>query len=73
MLIPKVDLNKPGVKRLEQVGVFAVIANKNSMTEANRRSAVVNTKDRLLDSIHENYGEALSHTRTLMDRQKENG
>jgi hypothetical protein len=67
MLSPKCDLDKPGVKRLDQVGGFAVIANRTLHDSGkSRRFAVVNTSDRWVDSIHTNYSEALSYTRRLM-------
>lgn len=66
MLSPKLDLDKPGVKRLDQVGVFAVIANKTLHDKGqSRRFAVVNTSEPSVDSIHKNYSEALSYTQTL--------
>jgi len=66
MLSPKCDLNKPGVKRLDQVGGFAVIANKKLHDSGkSQRFAVVNTGEQWVDSIHANYGEALSYTQKL--------
>jgi hypothetical protein len=67
MLSPKCDLDKPGVKRLNQVGAFAVIANKKLHNRGkSRRFAVVNTRAQWVDSVHENYREAISHTQKLM-------
>jgi hypothetical protein len=67
MLSPKCDLDKPGVKRLNEVGGFAVIANKKLYDNGKaRRFAVVNTSEQWVDSIYANYGEALSYTQKLM-------
>ena len=67
MLSPKCDLDKRGVTRLNQVGGFAVIANKQLHERGkSHRFAVVNTNECWVDSIHTNYGEALAYTQTLM-------
>src|SRR5262245_27199437 len=67
MFHPKIDLEKPGVKRLGQMGAFAVIANKKLHDNGKaHRFAVVNTLEQWLDSIHPNYQEALSYTQSLM-------
>jgi hypothetical protein len=67
MLNPKINLNKPGVKRLNQIGDFAVIANRQLYdTGKSRRFAVVNTYKKWVDSTHENYGEALAYTQKLL-------
>jgi hypothetical protein len=67
MLSPKCDLDKPGVKRLDQVGSYAVIANKKLHDKGrSHRFTVVNTSQQWVDSIHQNYDEALSYTRKLM-------
>ena len=67
MFSPKCDLDKPGVKHLNQVGGFAVIANKKLHdTGKSRRFAVVNTSEQWVDSVHQNYSEALSYAQKLM-------
>jgi hypothetical protein len=67
MLSPKLDLDKPGVKRLEQVGPFAVIANRKLFEHGkSTRFAVVNTHKEFVDSVHENYRAALSRARNPM-------
>ena len=67
MLSPKLDLDKPGVKRLDQVGPFAVVANKKLYNDGkSTRFAVVNTRKQFVDSIHGNYREAISYARNLM-------
>ncbi len=67
MLSSTCDVNKPGVKRLDQVGNFAVIANKKLYDGGHsRRFAVVNTIERWVDSVHGNYREAVNYTHHLM-------
>lgn len=67
MLSTKCDLNKPGVKRLNQIGSFAVIANRQLHDSGkSRRFAVVNTSEQWVESLHENYSQALSYTQKLM-------
>jgi hypothetical protein len=67
MLTPRCDLDKPGVMRLNQVGGFALIANKKLYDSGkSHRFAVVNPGDQCVDSIHEDYNEAVSYIQRLM-------
>lgn len=67
MFSPKCDVDKPGVKYLNQVGGFAVIANKKLHDSGkSHRFAVVNTSGCWVDSVHTNQREALSYTQKLM-------
>jgi hypothetical protein len=64
---PKCDLQKPGIKRLNQVGGFAVIANKKLHDHGkSQRFAVVNTSEQWVDSVHTDYKKALAHTQKLI-------
>lgn len=67
MLTPRCDLNKPGVKRLEQAGGFSLIANKKLYDSGkSHRFAVVKPGARCVDSVYDDYDEALSHIHKLM-------
>ena len=67
MLAPRCDLNKPGVKRLDQAGGFALIANKTLYDSGkSHRFAVVKPGAQCVDSIHADYNEALSYIQKLM-------
>jgi hypothetical protein len=67
MLTPRCDLNKPGVMRLNQVGGFALIANKKLYEIGkSHRFAVVKPGAQCVDSIYEDYNEALSYIQKLM-------
>ncbi len=61
-----VDLNKAGIIRLDEVGAFVVIANRE-LHEQGRASrfAVANVKELWVDSVHLDRGEALSTTQKL--------
>lgn len=60
------DLDKVGVIRLEEVGPFAVIANRelHEMGTA-RKFAVANTEESWIESVHYDRLEALSATQQL--------
>ena len=61
-----VDLNKEGIVRLDQVGSFAVIANRKLYEQGKAsRFAVANVKELWVDSVHLDRGEALSTTQKL--------
>ncbi|HLU09946.1 MAG TPA: hypothetical protein VK003_09790 [Oceanobacillus sp.] len=67
MLAPRCDLNKPGVKRLNQAGGFSLIANRKLYESGkSQRFAVVRPGARCVDSVHEDYDEAISYIQTLM-------
>ncbi len=61
-----VDLNKEGLVRLDQVGSYAVIANRK-LHEQGRASrfAVANVIELWVDSVYLNRAEALSTTQKL--------
>jgi hypothetical protein len=63
-----VDLNKEGIVRLDQVGAYVVIANRE-LHEQGRASrfAVANVKELWVDSVHLDRGEALSTTQKLSE------
>lgn len=64
---PRIDVNKPGVKRLEQVGPYAVIANRKLYNDGkSTRFAVINTRNKFVDSVHSDYLKALSYTHRMM-------
>ncbi len=61
-----VDLNKEGIVRLDQVGSYAVIANRKLHEQGRAgRFAVANVKELWVDSVHLNRAEALSTTQKL--------
>ena len=61
-----VDLNKVGIIRLDEVGSYAVIANRelHERGKANR-FAVANMKELWVDSVHLDRSAALSVTQQL--------
>ncbi len=61
-----VDLNKEGIIRLDEVGSYAVIANRK-LHEQGRASrfAVANVKELWVDSVYLDRGEALSTSQKL--------
>lgn len=66
MYSSKCNPDKPGVKRLDEIDGFAVIANKELYDQGRaQRFAVVNTKEHWVDSVHENRREARAYTETL--------
>jgi len=61
------NLDKPGVIRLNQIGTFAVIANKQLHDKGKcGKFAVVNTKQQSVDSSHPDYPTALSYAKKLL-------
>ncbi len=61
-----VDLNKEGIIRLDQVGSYAVIANRKLHEEGRAgRFAVANVIELWVDSVHFDRGEALSTSQKL--------
>ena len=61
-----VDLNKVGIIRLDEVGAYAVIANRE-LHEQGRASrfAVAHMKGQWVDSVHDDRDQALSTTQKL--------
>lgn len=65
MMLNRCDLNKPGVKQLNRQGTYAVIANRKLYDSGkSNKFVVVNTSERWVESIHHNFQEAVSYTRT---------
>ena len=61
-----VDLNKVGIIRLDEVGSFAVIANRELYKQGRaNRFAVANMKELWVDSVHLDRSVALSVTQQL--------
>lgn len=61
-----VDLNKEGIVRLDQVGSYAVIANRKLHEQGRaRRFAVANVKELWVDSVYLDREEALTTTQKL--------
>lgn len=62
----RADLNKSGVIRLDEVGVYAVIANRTLHERgAATKFAVANLQEQWVDSVHFDRAAALSTTRKL--------
>lgn len=63
------NLNKEGIVRLDEVGVYAVIANRELHEQgAATKFAVANTEESWVDSVHFDRSEAL-HTSQLLSQQ----
>lgn len=61
-----VDLEKVGVIRLEEIGPFAVIANRELHEQGTAsKFAVANTEESWVDSVHPDRLDALSATQQL--------
>lgn len=60
------DLNKKGIVRLDEVGVYAVIANRELHEQgAATKFAVANTEGSWVESVHFDRSEALHITQLL--------
>ena len=60
------DLNKLGIIRLDELGAYAVIANKNRYERGKvAKFAVVNVSEQWVDSVHNNRDEAFNTTLDL--------
>ena len=61
-----VDLNKNGIIRLDEVGVYAVIANRELHEQGKAsRFSVANLNELWVDSVHSDRGVAVSITQQL--------
>ncbi|MFV2045377.1 MAG: hypothetical protein ACC700_19360 [Anaerolineales bacterium] len=61
-----VDLNKVGIIKLDEVGAYSVIANRELHEQGRAgRFAVANTKELWVDSVHHDRDRALSLTQKL--------
>ena len=61
-----VDLNKVGIIRLDEVGAYVVIANRELHEQGKAaRFAVANTKELWVDSVYDDRDQARSTTRKL--------
>ncbi len=61
-----VDLNKVGIIQLDEVGAYAVIANRELHEQGKAsRFAVANMKEQWVDSVHPDREQALSTTQKL--------
>ncbi len=62
--------SRPGVKRLEQIGTYLVIANLARFNlGASRRFAVVNERGHWVDSVHGTHRSALKRAERLTKNQ----
>ena len=60
------DPNMTGVVRLDEIGTYAVIANRTLHGSGTAgRFAVANTREHWVDSVHEDHAAALAVTRKL--------
>ena len=61
-----VDLNKVGIIRLDEVGAYAVIANRELHEQGRAgRFAVAHMKEQWVDSVYNDRDQALSTTQKL--------
>ncbi len=61
---------RPGIKRLEQIGTYLVIANRTRFDEGvSHRFAVVNELEKWVDSVHGSYRAALKRAQKLLQAQ----
>ena len=61
-----VDLNKVGIVRLDEVGAYAIIANRRLHEQGKAgRFAVAHTKELWVDSVYNDRDQALSITQKL--------
>ncbi len=61
---------RPGIKRLDQIGTFLVIANRNRFEKGDsHRFAVVNELEKWVDSVHGSHRAALKRARKLIEAQ----
>ncbi len=59
--------SRPGVKRLEQIGTYLIIANKARFYEGtSHRFAVVNESGKWVDSVHGSHRAAVKHAQRLV-------
>lgn len=60
------NFNKLGIIRLDKLGAYAVIANKNRYEQGRvAKFAVVNVSEEWVDSVHSNRDEAFNTTLNL--------
>ncbi len=58
---------RSGIKRLDQIGTYLIIANKTLFDEGvSHRFAVVHELEKWVDSVHGSHRSALKHARKLL-------
>ncbi len=63
-------LGRSGIKRLDQIGTYLVIANRTRFDEgASHRFAVVNELEKWVDSVHGSHRSALKRAQKLLKAQ----
>ncbi len=61
---------RSGIKRLDQIGTYLVIANKTLFDEgSSHRFAVVNELENWVDSVHGSHRSALKRAQNLLNAQ----
>ncbi len=61
---------RPGIKRLDQIGAYLVIANQKLFDEgSSHRFTVVNELEKWVDSVHGSHRSALKRAKKLLKAQ----
>ncbi len=61
---------RAGIKRLDQIGTYLVIANRTRFDEGDpHRFTVVNELEKWVDSVHGSHRAALKRARSLLNAQ----